>query len=220
MELCVVKHYLCQNKYMGHLETNASELTESRQKHNDKRKWQIALRRYILNGYVASQYAMFFGLDVKNLRRWIEMQFTGELSWSNYGKAWQFDHILPVTYFDFSNEDDLKLCWNFTNIRVEANQKNKDRGNRIDVLMAKTYFQDIYDETGYPICKKLLDKIDAIEISNIISTTAQRQFIKEHKDYLLHIEDFSNYEFELLNSGRNIKEVMEEAALIRNLGKG
>lgn len=204
---------------MESLENNGDELTASKQKQNDKRKWQIALRRYILNGHVASQYAAYFGLDFKNLRRWIEMQFTAELSWSNYGKEWQLDHIIPVTYFDFKNEDDLKLCWNFTNIRVEANQKNKERGNRVDVLMAKSYFQEIYDETGYSVCKKLLDRIAAIEKANIISTEAQRQFIKEHIDYLVHIEDFSNYEFELLNSGRSIKEVMKEAALIRGLGK-
>lgn len=204
---------------MEGLENNSDELAESKQKQNDKRKWQIALRRYILNGHVASQYAAYFGLDFKNLRRWIEMQFTGELSWSNYGKEWQFDHIIPVAYFDFKNEDELKLCWNFTNIRVEANQKNKERGNRVDVLLAKTYFQEIYNETGYYVCKKLLDKIAAIEISNIISTEAQRQFIKEHLDYLVHMEGFSNYEFELLNRGRNFKEVMKEAALIRNLGK-
>ena len=163
---------------MESLESNSSDLTEAKQKHNDKRKWQIALRRYILNGHVASQYAAYFGLDFKNLRLWMEMQFTGELSWSNYGKEWQFDHIIPVTYFDFKNEDDLKLCWNFTNIRVEANQKNKERGNRVDVLMAKTYFQDIYNETGYRVCKKLLDKIAAIEISNINSTVSQRQYRK------------------------------------------
>ncbi|HMO33076.1 MAG TPA: hypothetical protein PKE63_06390 [Lacibacter sp.] len=204
---------------MEGLENNSDELAESRQKQNDKRKWQIALRRYILNGHVATQYATYFGLDFKNLRLWIEMQFTGDLSWSNYGKEWQFDHIIPVAYFDFKNEDELKLCWNFTNIRVEANQKNKERGNRVDVLMAKTYFQEIYNETGYYVCKKLLDKIAALEISNIISTVAQRQFIKEHLNYLVHLEGFSNYEFELLNSGRNFKEVMKEAALIRNLGK-
>ena len=204
---------------MESLENNGDGLTASKQKHNDKRKWQIALRRYILNGHVASQYAAYFGLDFKNLRRWIEMQFTAELSWSNYGKEWQLDHIIPVTYFDFKNEEDLKLCWNFTNIRVEANQNNKERGNRVDLLMAKSYFQEIYTETGYSVCKKLLDKIAAIEISNKISIEAQRQFIKEHMDYLVHIEDFSNYEFELLNSGRSVKEVMKEAALIRGLGK-
>ncbi len=204
---------------MNKLYSISTELSESKQKHNDKRKWQIALRRYIINGHVASQYASYFGLDFKNLRLWMEMQFTDELSWANYGKMWQFDHIIPVTYFNFKNEEDLKLCWNFTNIRVEANQKNKDRGNRVDVLMAKTYFQDIYNETGYHICKKLLDKITTIEISEIISTEAQRKFIKEHRDYLEHIEDFNNYEFELLNSGRDINEVKKEAAMIRNIGK-
>lgn len=204
---------------MEGLKNNADELAGSRQKQNDKRKWQIALRRYILNGHIASQYAVYFGLDFKSLRRWVEMQFTGELSWSNYGKAWQFDHIVPVTYFDFDNEEDLKLCWNFTNIRVEAHPKNKERGNRADLLLAKAYFQEIYDATGYDVCKKFLDKIAAIEISNSIGTEAQRQFIKEHMDYLVHAANFGNYEFELLNSGRSVTEVVKEAALIRSLGK-
>lgn len=194
-------------------------LSLSKKKFNEKRKWQIAFRRYVLDGQTSTQYATYFGLDYKNLQLWLEMQFSNELSWKNYGKAWQFDHIIPVTYFDFDEEDELKLCWNFINIRVEEFQKNKDRGNRVDILMAKTYFQDIYNETGYHICKKMLDKIEAIEISEIISTESQRQFIKEHKDYLEHIESFNNYEFELLNSGRDINEVIKEAALIRNIGK-
>jgi hypothetical protein len=204
---------------MKKAKNSPAELPQAKLLFNEKRKWQIALRRYILNGHVASQYASFFGLDFKSLRLWIEMQFTGELSWANYGKEWQFDHIIPVTYFDFTDENELKLCWNFTNIRVEAFQKNKDKGNRVDVLMAKAYFQDILTDTGYHICKKMLDKIAAIEVSEIISTDAQRKFIKEHKHYLEHIEDFTNYEFELLNGGRDINEVIKEAALIRNLGK-
>jgi hypothetical protein len=204
---------------MTKVNESSNEQSPAKQLFNEKRKWQIAFRRYILNGHVASQYATYFGLDFKNLRLWIAMQFTGEVSWSNYGKVWQFDHIIPVAYFNFNNESDLRLCWNFTNIRVEMNQRNKDRGNRVDVLMAKAYFQDIYNDTGYHICQKMLDKIANIEISEIISTDAQRQFIKEHKTYLEHIEDFSNYEFELLNSGRDINEVIKEAALIKNIGK-
>lgn len=192
---------------------------KAKQKHNDKRRWQIALRRYLINGHVASQYASYFGLDFKNLRLWLEMQFTKETSWENYGKTWQLDHIIPVTYFDFNDKDDLRLCWNFTNIRTEEIQKNKDRGNRVDILMAKAYFQDIYQETGYQVCKKMLDKIASIEISEIISTEAQKQFIKDQKIYLEHIEDFNNYEFELLNSGRDINEVIKEAELIRKIGK-
>jgi hypothetical protein len=185
-------------------------------KFREKRKWQISLRRYVLERHPCTVYAPYFGLDIDNMRRWFEYQFINDASWDNFGENWQFDQIIPVTYFDFTKEEELKMCWNFTNIRVENFQKNKDRGNRLDVLAAKNYFQVLFDKTGYSICLKLLAKIDEIEISEIVSTEAQQKFIKDHWDYLTMIENYSSFEFELLNSGRSIEEVRKEIDFIQN----
>ena len=199
--------------------TAQTELTPSLLKFREKRKWQIALRRYLLERNPCVSYAPYFGLDIESFRKWIETQFTPDLSWDNFGTHWQFDHIIPVTYFDFADDRELMLCWNFTNIRVGKIQNKKDSGNRVDVLMAKDYFGRLYNETGYEICQALLEKISQIEVSETISTTQQKEFINQHKDYLKHIEGFSSYEFELLNSGRDIEEVKKEAELIKKLGR-
>ena len=199
--------------------TPQTELTPSLLKFREKRKWQIALRRYLLERNPCVSYAPYFGLDIENFRKWIETQFTPDLSWDRFGTDWQFDHIIPVTYFDFASDEELMLCWNFTNIRVERAQSKKESGNRVDVLMAKDYFGRLYNETGYEICQALLEKISRIEVSETISTTQQKEFINQHKDYLKHIEGFSSYEFELLNSGRDIEEVKKEAELIKKLGR-
>lgn len=199
--------------------TAQTEVTPSLIKFREKRKWQIALRRYLLERNPCVAYAPYFGLDIESFRKWIEMQFTEGSSWESFGANWQFDHIIPVTYFDFGNDHDLRLCWNFTNIRVETVQKNKDRGNRVDVLMAKDYFSDLYETTKYEVCKELLQKIDRIEIAEMISTTTQKNFILQNKDYLKHIEGFTHYEFELLNSGRDVQEVIKEADFIREMGE-
>lgn len=184
-------------------------------KFREKRKWQISLRRYVLNKQICVNYAPYFGLDVENMRQWFQYQFKPGINWENFGEKWQFDHIIPVTYFDFSIEEDLKLCWNFTNIRVENYQLNKDRGNRLDVLAAKNYFKELYDKTNYTPCLKLLQKIDKIELSEFVSTEAQQAFIKEHREYLDLIENYSTFEFELLNSGRSIDEVKKEIAFLK-----
>lgn len=184
----------------------------------EKRKWQIALRRYVLERALSKHYAPYFGLDIANMRLWFEYQFETELGWDNFGKEWQFDHIIPVTYFDFTEEQELKMCWNFTNIRVERIQKNKDSGARLDVLAAKGYFKRLLEETGYPICKKILNKIDQIELSEFVSTDAQRNFITTHKEYLQIIGTYSAFEFELLNIGRTIDEVNKEIAIIKKFG--
>jgi len=196
-----------------------TEITPALLKFREKRKWQIAFRRYVLDKGLCVFYAPYFGLDIENLRKWFEMQFEQEVGWDDFAKKWQFDHIIPVTYFDFSDETELKMCWNFTNIRVEKFQRNKDRGNRLDVLAAKGYFEELYKKTLYAPCLKLLEKIDKIELSEIVSTEKQETFIMKNRSYLDMIENYSAFEFELLNSGRDINEVKKDIEFLKKLGK-
>ncbi len=200
-------------------QTSPKEVTPELLKFREKRKWQINYRRYVLEKSPCPYYAPYFGLDIENLRQWFEYQFTGELGWDSFGTKWQFDHIVPVTYFDFAEDDELRMCWNFTNIRVEKLQLNKDRGNRLDILNAKNYFKELYEKTNYAFCKKLLQKITEIEVSDFVSTKAQKLFLKDHSEYLEMIKGYTAFEFELLNSGRSIDEVKKEIDFYKNLGK-
>lgn len=197
--------------------TPSAEPTEALLKFREKRKWQISLRRYVLEKHICVGYAPYFGLDIENMRQWFEYQFTEGIGWDNFGKNWQFDHIIPVTYFDFSKEEELRMCWNFVNLRVEKIQLNKERGNRLDVLAAKNYFKELFSTTNYAPCLNLLNKIDQLELSEFVSTQSQQEFIKEHWEYLKMIEGYSFFEFELLNSGRNINEVKKEIDFIKKM---
>ena len=192
-----------------------TEITPTLLKFREKRKWQINLRRYVIERSPCPAYAPYFGLDIENIRKWFEYQFTEDINWENFAKNWQFDHIVPVTYFDHSREEELRLCWNFTNLRVEAFQLNKDRGNRSDVLGARQYFDELYLKTGYPVTKALRDKIIRIEISEFISSEPQQRFLAEHKEYLSHIENYSIFEFGLLNHGRSPEEVKKEIVFLQ-----
>lgn len=191
------------------------EVTPALLKFREKRKWQINLRRYVIQKNPCPFYAPYFGLDIENIRKWFEYQFNDKLTWENFGTEWQFDHIIPVVYFDHSDEQELRLCWNFTNLRVEPFQLNKNRGNRIDVLGAKSYFDELYIKTGYSVTKALRDKIAQIELSELLSSEPQQKFLADHKDYLTHIENYSVFEFELLNHGRSLEEVKKEISFLQ-----
>ncbi len=191
------------------------EVTPALLKFREKRKWQINLRRYVIEKSACPSYAPYFGLDIENIRKWFEYQFTKDISWENFAKKWQFDHIIPVTYFDHSFEEELRLCWNFTNLRVEPFQLNKNRGNRVDILGARSYFDELFSKTGYPITKALRNKIARIELSELISSEPQQIFLAEHKEYLAQIENYSIFEFELLNSGRSTEEVKREIDFLK-----
>src|SRR5690606_10922137 len=114
--------------------TPKEELTPELLQFREKRKWQIALRRYVLERNKSSFYAPYFGLDSEKFRNWIERQFDADLNWENFSSAWQFDHVVPLAYFDFSAEEDLRLCWNFTNIRIEKLDAAQKQSFRVDLL--------------------------------------------------------------------------------------
>lgn len=198
--------------------TKKENVTDSLLRFREKRKWQIALRRYISGEGKGSYYAPYFGLDAKTFRRWIEIQFDEGMNWENFSKAWQFDHIVPVAYFNFAEENDLRLCWNFINIRVEKIELNKNRGHRIDVLAAKAYFQTIFNNTSYHICGAMINKIEQIEVAQIESNLTLENFVMENKDYLETISAFSAYEYEQLNTGWSIEEIMKERDFLKKHG--
>ena len=197
--------------------TAKTNITPELLKFREKRKWQINLRRYVIDRSPCPLYAPYFGLDIENIRKWFERQFNGDLSWANFAKSWQFDHIIPVTYFDHSQEDELKLCWNFTNLRVEPFDRNKNRGNRMDVLGARKFFDALYARTGYPVTGALSERIAQIELNEFKSSEPQQQFLTELREYLVHIENYSVFEFELLNRGRSIEEVNKEISFLKGI---
>lgn len=188
-------------------------------KTREKRKWQIAFRRYVVEKQPCLSYAPYFGLDIAGIREWFAVQFREGVGWEDFGALWQFEHILPVACFDFSNENELRACWNFTNIRVDYTDMEKETGGRLNLLAARNFFQSLYEQTGYAPCKWLMEKTVQIEQAETISSTTQAGFINTNKEFLERVKDFSAYEFELLNNGKTIGEIQKEISFLKNLEK-
>jgi hypothetical protein len=76
----------------------------------------------------------------------------------------------------------------------------------------------LYEKTGFSLCKKFLDKIEAIEVSNIESNTTIERFLNENKTRLENIASFSKYEFNRFNAGANIEDIILERDLLKKFG--
>ena len=198
--------------------TAKEEITDALLKFREKRKWQVAFRRYILEKKHSHAYAPFFGLDIDSYRKWIELQFANGLNWNNFGSAWQFEHIVPVACFDFANKEDLKLCWNFINIRVEILETNNLKGNRIEILAAKPHFESLYSKTGYSVCLKMIEKINYIQASNIVFDPRLESFILQKKEDLEKMTLLSPEEFSRFNSGVSLSDIFLEREIIQKFG--
>ena len=113
----------------------------------------------------------------------------------------------------------MKLCWHFTNIRVEAISDEQDKPAKMDILGAKYYFQELFQVTKYPVFLELLAKIEKLEINQSFNKKGQELFILAHRDYLDSIRNYTAYEFELLNSGRTNEEVKKEREILKKYGR-
>ncbi len=195
-------------------------VTEADLHSREKKRWQLALRRYIIEQKPSSEYAPYFGLDAAGMRKWIEIQFTDELNWENFAKAWQLEHVVPVAYFDFSVEEDLLLYWNFINIRVEKTDADKVRGGTIDIIAVKPYFEQLYNKTGYALCSRMLNKLTTVESASLLAQPAIERFLTENKVHLEQVASLSKEEFALFNAGTSVKDILLEREILRKFGDG
>ncbi|HVY76016.1 MAG TPA: hypothetical protein VG890_14375 [Puia sp.] len=195
-------------------------LTESLIRIRERRKWQVGFRRYVLEKAPAESYAPYFGLDWEKMRHWIEIQFTSGQTWENFGKAWQFEHVLPVAFFDFSRESDLKLCWHFINIRVSSIQEEELSPGTLSILTARRYFHTLYEQTRYPICGLMLNKIAELEAAYGLVPEALVLFLQENADALEKTARLTSAEFLRLNQGQTAAGLLLEREILRKFGAG
>jgi len=92
-----------------------------------------------LHGYLKSSNDQnpiwYLGCTLEEFKIYIENQFDDKMNWENRGRfGWHIDHIKPVNTFDLTNEEQIKQCWNFSNLRPlwwEDNLKRPKDGSDI-----------------------------------------------------------------------------------------
>jgi len=72
------------------------------------------------------------GCTRQQLQEHLQSQFTDQMHWNNYGTYWHVDHIVPVSHFDLTNSEHIKLVHHYTNLRPMEAVANMMRGNKIE----------------------------------------------------------------------------------------
>jgi len=74
----------------------------------------------------------FVGCSLDELRIHLESRFKKGMTWKNRGKfGWHIDHIIPCSAFDHSDQNQVRQCWHFTNLRPMWWQDNLAKGKRL-----------------------------------------------------------------------------------------
>jgi len=81
------------------------------------------------------KYEALLGCSWDTLRIWIESNFVGEMTWENYGTLWHIDHTMPCSVFDFTIEENRKVCFNWSNLFPMLGEENISKSNKIDMAL-------------------------------------------------------------------------------------
>lgn len=74
------------------------------------------------------------GCNAEKLKQWIELNFSSEMSWKNFGccdNCWSLDHHFPCSSFDLSDLEQQKKCFNWKNIFPLWHRDNMSKSDNI-----------------------------------------------------------------------------------------
>lgn len=71
------------------------------------------------------------GCSVEQLKEHLEKQFQNGMSWSNYGKIWEIDHIKALANYDLTNRKQFLEVCHYTNLQPLGIIQNRSKGKRV-----------------------------------------------------------------------------------------
>lgn len=99
--------------------------------------YRARVRNFIKGGTKTGKekYETLLGCSWDTLRIWLESNFVDGISWENYGTVWHIDHTMPCSVFDFSIEENRKVCFNWTNLFPMFGSDNLSKSAKIDMIL-------------------------------------------------------------------------------------
>ena len=88
-------------------------------KQDQKRKYQYAIKKD------------------KQLRNWIEYNFTPEMNWDNYSSYWDIDHVVPICQWNLLDSIQVAICYDWKNMQPYPKNHNMTKKGKID-------YSDVY----------------------------------------------------------------------------
>ena len=72
------------------------------------------------------------GCSQSFFQNWIVHQLYGNMTTENYGKTWCLDPCLLIASFNLLDENDMKKCFIWVNLRPMYSTENNLKGSKID----------------------------------------------------------------------------------------
>ena len=126
-------------RYNNETRDQRREYRKNRRQTDPKFKLSCNLRNRVYQAFRAqnvrkdSRTMDILGCSHTFVKDWIEFQIHVDMTLENYGKVWHIDHCLPVCSFNSFNEDEMRKCFNWNNLRPIYSKDNLEKGYKINM---------------------------------------------------------------------------------------
>jgi hypothetical protein len=119
------------------------------------------MRRLYCTNTPSKEIVSLLAIDKDGFIEHINKYLIQGMTKENFGSEWGLDHIVPVDLFDLTNDDDLKLCYNYNNIMPMFNSDNRLKGASVHFSLDKlnTMYSNVYIEQLKNKCNEEIIRI-------------------------------------------------------------
>lgn len=84
------------------------------------------------NGYKSARTEGLIGTTIAELKVYLERLFKEGMTWENYGfYGWHVDHIIPLSSFDLTKQEEQKKAFHYTNLQPLWAKENLQKHAKI-----------------------------------------------------------------------------------------
>jgi hypothetical protein len=75
---------------------------------------------------------IYLGCTIEEYKDWIEFTMEDGMTWDNYGSVWNIDHVIPISKFDLTKEEEISKAFNWKNTCARNSGENFSKKDKID----------------------------------------------------------------------------------------
>lgn len=111
--------------------------------HNDEAfRTGVLMKKKLQNAInCTNPMRLYCGVTTGLIKKWLEYNFDDKMTWENYGKVWHVDHVIPITWFDLSQQSEVDFCFGWKNISPLNGLDNIVKGNSVMDEQLDTHFK-------------------------------------------------------------------------------
>ena len=88
------------------------------------------IRRALKNIKKDRPWNKYVDYTIEALIEHLQYSFKDGMNWGNYGE-WEIDHIIPVSFFNLYNPEEITKCWSLNNLQPLWKHDNRVKSNKI-----------------------------------------------------------------------------------------